>query len=131
MPNRPHIQTVNVAAGVPETGNNTETVIATITNIVPEVASQPIRLRAIGVLTLGATSTGGTFRFRRLNLTGTLVGTAKVLTNVAVAAGVADFAVEDEDNQGEGNFTYVLTYQGTGDTGVATVTGTELTASWF
>jgi hypothetical protein len=131
VPNRPHLLSVNTPTGVAESGNNTETVMATMVGVIPEVPSQPIRLRAVGTITLGASSVGGTFRFRRSTLAGTLVGTAKPLTALATAAGLTDFAIEDEDNPGEGNFTYVFTYQGTGDTGVATVTQSEFTASWY
>lgn len=130
MTNRPHFVSVNVAATVNETGNNTETVMSTLVGVIPEVASQTIKLSFTGVLQLGATSTGGTFRARRAALAGTLVTPALVVANVAVAAGVGDVAGSWEDTPGEGVFTYVLTYQGTGDTGVGGMLSSEFTARW-
>lgn len=130
MTNRPHFVSVPSAGTVNETGNNTETVMATLPGVIPEVASQTIKLSFTGVLQLGASSTGGTFRARRVNLAGTVVGIPLVVTNVAVAAGVGDVAGGWEDTPGEGVFTYVLTYQGTGDTGVGGLLQSEFTARW-
>lgn len=130
MAGRVHVVEVTTITDVPESGNNTETVVATLTGVIPEVASQAIALSADGTIALGASSTGGTFRIRRGGLAGTLVGEASTQTALAAAAGVTSFNVAMEDTPGEGNFTYVLTYQGTGDTGVATVQNSQFRASW-
>jgi hypothetical protein len=124
MSGRPHFASVSIQTDVPESGNNTETVFATLVGVVPEVPSQAVKLNFTCTLTLGASSTGGTFRFRRGALTGSQVGESLVMTGLAVAVGSA------EDIPGEGIFTYVVTYQGTGDTGVATVLDSTLTARW-
>jgi hypothetical protein len=52
------------------------------------------------------------------------------MTGLAVAAGTTGAVGSAEDIPGEGIFTYVVTYQGTGDTGVATVLDSTLTARW-
>ena len=130
MTGRVHAAEVSTTTDVPESGNNTETVIATLAGIIPEMASQPIALSFDGVIALGASSTGGTFRIRRGSLTGTQVGENITCTALATAAGVTAFNGALEDNPGEGNFTYVLTYQGTGDTGVATIQNSQFRASW-
>jgi hypothetical protein len=130
MPNRPHFISVNTVATVNESGNNTETVMSTLTGIVPEMASQVIKLGFSGTLQLGASSVGGTFRFRRATLTGTLVGIAMAFANISTAAGKCDVGGNMEDTPGEGLFTYVLTYQGTGDTGVGGMTDSEFWARW-
>jgi hypothetical protein len=130
MSNRPHFVSNPVTTAVPETANNTETVVNTLTGVIPEVASQAIKLQFDAFLTLGASSVGGTFRIRRGGLTGTLVGVAMPVTNLATAAGVTQASGGQEDTPGEGIFTYVLTYQGAGDTGVASITTSELSARW-
>ena len=130
MANRPHFASIPSVSAVPESGNNTETVIATLVGVIPEVASQAIKLSFTAFLTLGASSTGGTFRIRRTNLTGTLVGVAMPVTALATAAGATECSGAQEDVPGEGNFTYVLTYQGAGETGTASVTTSEFTARW-
>lgn len=130
MPNRPHFASIANVGAVPESANNTETVMATLTGVIPEVASQTVKLSFSGFLTLGASSTGGTFRIRRASLAGTLCGVAMPATGLAVAAGVTQCSGAQDDTPGEGNFTYVLTYQGTGDTGVASMTTSEFTARW-
>lgn len=130
MPNRPHFVSVATVGAVPESGNNTETVIATLLGIIPEVPSQAVKLNFDCFITLGASSTGGTFRIRRATLAGTLVGVAMPVTALATAAGATQASGAQEDTPGEGNFTYVLTYQGTGDTGVASITTSEFTARW-
>lgn len=121
---------ISQAVGVNESANNTETVIATLTGIIPEVPSQTINLSFLCSITLGLTSTGGTFRFRRSGLTGTQVGPSLSYPNLTTAAGTTDASGAAVDTPGEGNFTYVLTYQGTGDTGVATVNSSTLSANW-
>lgn len=130
MTNRPHFVSVATTGAVPESGNNTETVIATLTGVIPEVAGQAIKLSFEAFLTLGASSVGGTFRIRRSTLAGALVGVAMAATALATAAGATQCSGAQEDTPGEGNFTYVLTYQGTGDTGVASITTSEFTARW-
>lgn len=130
MTNRPHFISVNTVTTVNETGNNTETVMATLTGVIPEVASQTIKLGFTAVVQLGTTSTGGTFRCRRVGLTGTLVTPALVMPNLAPAAGSVDSNGSWEDTPGEGFLTYVLTYQGTGETGVGGLTSSEFWARW-
>lgn len=130
MGNRPHFVSVAVTGAVPESGNNTETVIATLNGVIPETASQVVKLNFSTFLTLGASSVGGTFRIRRAALAGTLVGVAMPVTALATAAGASACSGAQEDTPGEGNFTYVLTYQGTGDTGPASATTSEFTARW-
>lgn len=129
MSNRPHfasVQTISTA----ETGNNTETVVGTLTGVIPETASQTVKLSANGQVQLGASSTGGTFRIRRQSLTGTLVTPVNGVIVTGAAASANNFVCAGDDTPGEGNFTYVLTYQGSGDTGVATVLPSEFTARW-
>lgn len=129
MANRPHFASVQTVS-TPESGNNTETIVGTLTGVIPEVASQTVKLTAIGQLTLGASSLSGTFRIRRATLTGTLVTPVNGIVVFGTAAAIVNFVVTGDDTPGEGNFTYVLTYQGTGDTGVATVQPSEFTARW-
>lgn len=130
MSNRPHFVSQPTTATVNETGNNTETVMSTLTGVIPETASQAVKLSFSGTLKAGASSVGGTFRFRRGGLTGTLVGDTMPFLNVTTAAGQCDVGGAQEDTPGEGNFTYVLTYQGTGDTGVGGLLDSEFTARW-
>lgn len=129
MANRPHFVSV-VTTSTPESGNNTETVVGTLAGCIPEVAGQAIKLQAVGQLTLGASSLSGTVRIRRTSLTGTLVTPANGVVVFGTAAAIVNFLAAGEDTPGEGIFTYVLTYQGTGDTGVATVLPSEFTARW-
>lgn len=129
MSNRPHFASVQTLA-TPESGNNTETVVGTLPGVIPETNSQQVKLNAIGQVTLGASSVSGTFRVRRQSLTGTLVSPANGVVVFGTAAAIVNFVVAADDTPGEGNFTYVLTYQGTGDTGVATVQPSEFTARW-
>ena len=130
MTNRPHYVSQPTIVTVNESGNNTETVMSTLAGVIPEVASQVIKLGFSGTLQLGASSVGGTFRIRRATLTGTLVGVAMAFLNVGTAAGRVDVGGSQEDTPGEGNFTYVLTYQGTGDTGVGGLIDSEFWARW-
>lgn len=129
MANRPHFVSV-VTTSTPESANNTETVVGTLIGVIPEVASQVVKVEAMGQVQLGASSLSGTFRVRRLSLTGTLVTPANGVVVLGTAAAIVNFVAAGEDTPGEGNFTYVLTYQGTGDTGVATVLPSELKARW-
>lgn len=129
MANRPHFASVQTVAA-PESGNNTETVVGTLVGVIPETASQLVKILAAGQVTLGASSLSGTFRIRRASLTGTLVSPANGVVVFGTAAAIVNFICTGEDTPGEGNFTYVLTYQGTGDTGVATVQPSEITARW-
>lgn len=130
MPGRPHFASVGSTVAVPESGNNTETVVATLPGVIPEFPGQTVKLSFTSILTLGASSTGGTFRIRRFTLTGTLVGVGMAMPNLATAAGTVDVSGAQDDAPGEGNFTYVLTYQGTGDTGAASVVTSEFLARW-
>lgn len=130
MGNRVHQASTSTLTNSAETGNNTETVVATLTNIVPEFPNQVVKLRGWLKATTGTGTTAGLLRIRRGGLTGTSIGEGTAETLAFVASKTTSGAVEAEDTPGEGVFTYVLTHTGTGDTGVANYLAAELTARW-
>lgn len=129
MSNFPITYTSAVLTNANESAANTETVVATLAGVQTRFPGQNIVLAGWVVVTPGATVTAIQLRLRRASLTGTLIG-----PNQTLAAGFAASvrAAQDfygEDQPGEGNFTYVLTYQGTGEGGAASFQAVELIAT--
>lgn len=130
MGNRVHSASTATLTNAAESANNTETVVATLTGVTPEFANQVVKLRGWLKATTGTGTTAGLLRIRRGGLTGTSLGEATAETLAFVASKTTEGAAEYEDTPGEGTFTYVLTYQGTGDTAVTTFLAAELSAKW-
>lgn len=111
-----------------ESANNTETVVATLTGVTPRYPGMTCRLRGWLNLLTGTGTTGGICRIRKGSLTGAVVGPAFTDNQGVAASKTCEIAVEAAESPGEGTFTYVLTHQGAGDTGVATYQACALTA---
>lgn len=128
MPNVADAYGTNALTNAAESGNNTETVVATLTGVTPRFPGLTVKLRGwLNVLT-GTGTTAGTVRLRKNSLVGAVVGPAFADNQGVAASKTCELAVEGSEAPGEGTFTYVLTYQGTGDTGVATFQACSLTA---
>lgn len=110
-----------------ESAANTETIVGTLAGVLTRFPGQVIRVRADIFATPGATVTNVALRIRRFTLTGTQVGST-VNTSQPTASKINPFAIIVEDSPGEGSFTYVVTFQGTGEGGAASFQSCELTA---
>lgn len=108
-----------------ESAANTETIVGTISGVQTRFPGQLLRIRADIFATPGATVTNVALRVRRTVLTGTQVGST-VNTSQPTASKINPFAIIVEDMPGEGSFTYVVTYQGTGEGGAASFQSCEL-----
>ncbi|HET9247700.1 MAG TPA: hypothetical protein VFO15_17990 [Xanthobacteraceae bacterium] len=132
MPNRALIYRTTTLTNAAESGNNTETVVATLAGVTCEYDGSTVRLHAWIKVTTGTGTTGGILRIRRDSLTGTAVSEATSETGPFVASKTFDASVSaDDTGRTLAGGTYVLTHQGAGDTGVATYLAVELTAEVF
>jgi hypothetical protein len=130
MGNRVHSASTPTLTNSAESANNTETVVATLTGVTPEFPNQVVKLRGWLKCTMGTGTTAGLLRVRKQTLTGTSLGDGTAETILFIASKTSQGTIEVEDTPGEGTFSYVLTYQGTGDTSVTTFLATELSARW-
>lgn len=128
MSNFPTIFTTPNLTNAAESAANTETVVATLAGVQTRFPGQNIVLNAWIINTPGAAATAVQLRIRRAGLTGTLVGPNQTYTAAFTAASRSPFTIAAEDQPGEGSFTYVLTYQGTGEGGAASFQAAELQA---
>lgn len=127
--NRPHVTTLATTGAVAETGANTETVAATLGPIITELPNQTIVFSGNCQYTAPAAITSLTIRLRRDGLAGAVVGVAVVdaADPVATKLGVIAFDFVDQPaGMIAGN--YVLTFQGAGEGGPGSMTGSVLTA---
>lgn len=115
-----------------ESANNTETVVCTLAGISTEFDGMTIRFRGWLKATTGTGTTAGLLRIRRDSLTGTSIGEATAETGPFVASKTLDASISADDGPRTlGGATYVMTYQGTGDTSVCTFLAAELSATYF
>lgn len=129
MPNRAQNYRTTTLTNAAESANNTETVVCTLSGISTEFDGQNIHLRGWLKLTAGTGTTGGQLRIRRDSLTGTAVGDGTANVIQFIASKVGDSTIEvDDPSRTLFAATYVLTYQGAGDTGVGTFTAASLVA---
>ena len=129
MGNRPHVFSTMVTADTPESGNNTETVAATLNGVTSEFPNQQVNLSAQATVTVGTTGTGMTIRVRRDSLTGTLVGEANADTGDVAAGKTTTININVDDvRAGEFVGSYVVTFQGTAETAVGTCVYAHLQA---
>lgn len=127
MPGRPQTFRATPAAPPNESAANTETVIVTLNGVTAEFPGQQINLTGSVSVTPGAAATAMTLRIRRGGLAGTLVGGAEAESGDIVAAKQSTLTIFANDNgQEPAGGTYVLTIQGTGEGGAATVAGAYL-----
>lgn len=132
MPNRALIYRTTTLTNAAESGNNTETVVATLAGISCEYDGSTIRLHGWIKMTTGTGTTGGILRIRRDSLTGTNVGEQTSETGPFVASKTMDASVDaDDPSRTIAGGVYVLTHVGVGDTGVATYLAASLTAEIF
>lgn len=128
MPNFGQPYVTNVLTNAAESANNTETVVATLSPVMTRFPGQIVALLANVILTTGTGTTAGTLRIRKDSLTGTLISPANALSQSIAASKVCQAIVTAEDTPGEGSLTYVVTYQGTGDTAVTNFTAVLFSA---
>lgn len=129
MPTSPVAYGAYVAAGAVPVTANTETVVATVTNVQPRALGQGILLDGAVNITPQAAATSITLRVRRGSLTGALVGSAWP-TTLDPAADPQVCGVHVCDRVAEvNNATYVLTAQQAGAAGDATVANANLEAT--
>lgn len=132
MPGRTLTFRTTTLTNAAESANNTETVVATLNGISTEFDGQTVRLRGWLKATTGTGTTAGLMRIRRDSLTGTVVSEATAETGPFVASKTLDASVSADDaSRTLAGATYVLTYQGTGDTAVTNFLATELSAQTF
>jgi len=125
MPNPGIHYTTTVLTNANESAANTETVVGTLTTPLSRFPGQLFVIEGWVLVTPGAAVTAAQLRVRRGGLTGTLVGPNQTITAVT-ASKVNNFDFFAEDQPGEGQFTYVVTYQGTGEGGAASFQAVEL-----
>ena len=129
MPNRAQNYRTTTLTNAAESANNTETVVCTLAGISTEFDGQTVRLRGWLKASVGTGTTAGLMRIRRDSLTGTVVSEATAETGPFVASKVCDGSVDADDaSRTLAGATYVLTYQGTGDTAVCTFLAGSLSA---
>jgi hypothetical protein len=132
MPNRTQSYRTTTLTNAAESGNNTETVVCTLNGISTEFDGQTVRIRGWLKASVGTGTTAGLMRIRRDSLTGTSISEATAETGPFVASKVCDGTVEvDDTSRTLAGATYVLTYQGTGDTAVTTFLAGALKAETF
>lgn len=129
--NRPHVITLATTGAVPESAANTETVAASLGPVITELPNQTVVLSGNAQYTPPAAITSLTIRVRRDSLTGTIVGVAVVdaADPVATKLGVIAFDFVDQPS-GLIVGNYVLTFQGAGEGGAGSMTGSVITALW-
>lgn len=128
MPNQPGYFSTASLTNTAESANNTETVVATLTGVLPKWPGASIKLKGWARITTGAGTSAGLLQIRRGSLTGTLVSDANADNQQIAASKVCEISTSCEDTPGEGIFTYVLTYKGTGDTAVTNFNAARLEA---
>ena len=132
MPNRSQNYRTTTLTNAAESANNTETVVCTLAGISTEFDLQTVRLSGWAKVTTGTGTTAGLLRIRRDSLTGTTVSETTAATGPFVASKTCDGDVEaDDPSRTLGGATYVMTYQGTGDTAVTTFLAARLSAQTF
>ena len=112
-----------------ESAANTETVVATLAGVLTRFPGQLIVISGTVIFTTGAAATAVQLRIRRGGLAGTLVGPNQAIAGGFTAAVKCTTDILAEDQPGEGSFTYVVTYQGTGEGGAASFQAVELIAT--
>lgn len=129
MPGKTHHYETSTLTNAAESANNTETVVATLTNVSVEYPGQTIKLFGRLDFTTGTGTTASALRIRRGGLGGTLVSGAQALSQAVAASKVcqADVSADDVPGDLQGG-TYVLTQQGTGDTAVTNYNAARLEA---
>lgn len=129
MPGRPHIFNAVSTVDVPESAANTETVVASIANVMCEFPGQQITINALLSVTPGTTATSMTWRIRRGGLTGTLVGEAESEAGDIVASKLTTLSPFAQDSPGEGaGLTYSVTIQGAGEGTAAVCAASSVSA---
>ena len=121
--------TTTVLTNAAESAANTETVVATIAGVLTRFPGQNIVISGWVLLTPGTTTTAIQLRCRRATLGGTLVGPNQPFFGGVAPSVRGQYDFMAEDQPGEGSFTYVLTYQGTGEGTAATFQAVELIAT--
>lgn len=129
MGNRPHVTTLGTIADVPETGANTETIVATLNNVCGEFPNPSVLLSGSLTYTAPAAITSLTIRVRQDSLTGTIVGEAEIAAGDVAATKLSALPFDFVDLP-VGTFlrSYVLTVQGTGEGGPGTCNASTFTA---
>lgn len=125
MPNQAIHYSTPVLTNANESAANTETIVATLSNVQSRWPGQLFVVEAWCFVTPGAAATAGQVRIRRNGLAGPLLGPNTPVTNVTPAK-VNMLDIFAEDQPGEGAFTYVLTFQGTGEGGAASFQNAEV-----
>jgi hypothetical protein len=125
VPNQAIHYSSAVLTNAAESAANTETVVCTLAGVLSRWPGQLFIIEGWVQITPGAAATAGQVRVRRGGLTGTLIGPNTAVTNVT-AAKVNQLEIFAEDQPGEGQFTYVVTFQGTGEGGAATFQNAEV-----
>lgn len=122
MPSTPLFYSSGIA-GVTAISGSTETVVATLSNVVSRYAGQNVNLHGFVLLTTGTTTTAVVVQIRRASLTGTQVGDHTGQPVVAAAGSTNGYDVYAVDTPGDiDQFVYVLTVTNTGGgTGGTTV----------
>lgn len=129
MASRPHIYQVAPAAPPNESAANTETVIATLSGVLSEFPNQTVSLIAFVAVTPGAAATAMQVRLRRSTIAGAIVGNNAANAGDIVAAKLSTIPlVASEQRVGDFADSYVLTIQGTGEGGAATVSAASIVA---
>lgn len=132
MPNRTQSWRTTTLTNAAESANNTETVVCTLPGMSTEFDGQTIKLSGWLKVSTGTGTTAGLMRIRRDSLTGTTVSETTAETGPFVASKVCDGTVDaDDPSRTLAAATYVLTYQGTGDTAVTTFLAGRLSAQTF
>ena len=114
--NRPHLFVASFTTDVPESAANTETTALTLPNVLTEFAGQTVILVAFLAITCGTTASAMNVRIRQTSLTGTLVGESTPQAGNVVASKLTTLAAFGVDTPGDvAAFSYVVTFQGTGE----------------
>lgn len=128
MPNFPQIYTTTVLTNAAESAANTETVVATLSNVLTRLPGQKVILRAWVALSPGTTVTDVTLNIRKNSLTGTSVA-SQDYTGGFTASKNGELELDAEDFPGEGQFVYVITMKGTGEGTAATFNAVAFSGS--
>lgn len=128
MPNLLQSFVTNTLTNTAESANNTETVVATLAGVQTRFPGQTVTLEAWARITTGTGTTAGTLLIRKASLTGTRLSDNNADNQQIAASKVCECSTNATDQPGEGSFTYVVTYQGTGDTAVTNFNAVSLIA---
>ena len=132
MPNRVLAYRTATLTNAAESANNTETVVCTLAGVTCEYDGSTVRFHGWLKATTGTGTTAGLLRIRRDSLTGTSIGEATAETGPFVASKTLDASIDaDDTSRTLAGATYVMTYQGTGDTAVTNFLAAALSAEIF